>query len=633
MLAHLIYCALVPETVSIENPGIRLELFLKEVSRQTGVGFHCPTSLKNEVLAASFKDQSIDVLKSQLARVIHGTWEQKDDGWWLVQTSDQKKEEEKWHRDLRRKAIQDLIDAAKANLPGKEWTIKEADQYRQEGANMRQPNRERVNSSAERRRYLAKAPSGRFMASLFSQLKPEMFPLDLLEPDFQLYTINASKIGKELPLDLAKNLEILDRESFLVSITGEDSDIQRNSQHVIVNMPNSFPLRPDVTTYDNKWQMTSYNSPSLLTPTIRVNGELFAPSKLLSEIVAALSYRPTYYEETGKLVDDKSKMEPIWSRVNATFLDALNRDPLGLFQGQSWLDFAREKMQPMLASLCDNPVNRDPKLMVPTPNQTQTNFFVKRDDADGWIVGRPVDPLWNRSHRIDRTLILDYVKRTMRDELATIEDQVIATDIGFYARAFCYDIPNVNLLQNDIRSESVSCAMFGAALRAGIRPDPQTGIIDIQKLPRYAQGELYGNYMDGTLLRLVMDEEYSGICPQFLMPNGIRGIYLKVVPSFEPTFEVKNEAGTSEVLLLSTFAFLVAENMDEKVPLDKLTFRLGRVRTMKVSLCLGERSMDSELFDPFVGPLVASSWNSMPADVKKMVLDKIRERATEPPKH
>ena len=54
---------------------------------------------------------------------------------------------------------------------------------------------------------------------------------------------------------------------------------------------------------------------------------------------------------------------------------------------------------------------------------------------------------------------------------------------------------------------------------------------------------------------------------------------------------------------------------------------------MKVSLCLGERSMDSELFDPFVGPLVASSWNSMPADVKKMVLDKIRERATEPPKH
>ena len=60
-------------TVSIENPGVRLELFLKEVSRQTGQGFHSPTYLNNEVLAASFKDQSIDVLKTQLARVITHT--------------------------------------------------------------------------------------------------------------------------------------------------------------------------------------------------------------------------------------------------------------------------------------------------------------------------------------------------------------------------------------------------------------------------------------------------------------------------------------------------------------------------------------------------------------------------------
>ena len=139
--------------------------------------------------------------------------------------------------------------------------------------------------------------------------------------------------------------------------------------------------------------------------------------------------------------------------------------------------------------------------------------------------------------------------------------------------------------------------------------------------------------MDGELSQLASDDKYSGTCPQILMPNGIRGLYLKVVPSVEPTFEVKDVAGTPEVLLLSTFAFLVAESMEEKVRLDKLTFRLGRVRTMKVSLCLGERSMDSKLLDPIAGPYVASSWNSMPADVKKMVLDVIRDRASEPPKH
>ncbi|MEI7985415.1 MAG: hypothetical protein WCI55_07275 [Armatimonadota bacterium] len=100
------FLALSLGTITFENPGIRLEPFLKEMSKQTGVGFHCPTYLNNEVLAASFKDQSIDILKSQLARVIHGTWEQKEDGWWLIQSSDQKKEEEKWMWETRNTVLQ-----------------------------------------------------------------------------------------------------------------------------------------------------------------------------------------------------------------------------------------------------------------------------------------------------------------------------------------------------------------------------------------------------------------------------------------------------------------------------------------------------------------------------------------------
>ena len=116
-------------TITFENPGIRLEPFLNEMSKQTGIGFHCPTYLNNEVLAASFKDQSIDVLKSQLARVIHGTWEQKEDSWWLVQTSDQKKEEEKWLWETRNRVIQSQIDVLKAVAPTSEWTTQEAYKY------------------------------------------------------------------------------------------------------------------------------------------------------------------------------------------------------------------------------------------------------------------------------------------------------------------------------------------------------------------------------------------------------------------------------------------------------------------------------------------------------------------------
>jgi hypothetical protein len=49
-------------TITFENPGVRLELCLQEMSKQAGQSLRCPVSLKDEVLAASFQNQSIDIV-------------------------------------------------------------------------------------------------------------------------------------------------------------------------------------------------------------------------------------------------------------------------------------------------------------------------------------------------------------------------------------------------------------------------------------------------------------------------------------------------------------------------------------------------------------------------------------------
>jgi hypothetical protein len=628
MLVSLL--ALSVGTITFENPGIRLELFLKEISKQTGVGFHCPVYLNNEVLAASFKDQSIDVLKSQLARVIHGTWEQKEDGWWLTQSSEQKKQEGQWHRDLRRKVIQDIIDVAKATAPTKEWTISDAEQYRRQDMAMRQPDGEHVYTSAERRQFYAKAPPGRFAASLFAQLKPEMFPLDSMEPEYQLYAIRGNGIGKELGIDISHQLEMLNREYNLLS-----TELSDKGEHVIVAVSNSMPLRTSVTVYDKKWQLTAYGSPSMSAPNYRADGELFTPSKNLTESLEALSYQsPVVDPDTLQTLEDPPRMRNIWKRHNDTFADAVNRDPLGLLQGQSWIDYANESKKPMLANLCDSPTGREPKLFVPVPVQTHTTFYTKRDDADGWVLGRPIDPLWNRSHRLDRNLLVQYVKFLSKQDEATIEEQAMAIDIDKYANTFCSGVPNLRLLHRDIpyRDLSICSGLYGAAIRAGIMPDARTGILDIQKLPAYAQGYLRLDYNFGSLVHLVTDDSNNAICEQYLMPNGLQGVYLKVEPSIEPIFELKNEDGEPRAFSLSLeyFAETIKEIIGDQSALDKLKFRLGTRRKAQISLCLGERSIDEVLTDPPKN-LVDYTWKSLPQAIKKMVMDKINEDPPVPP--
>lgn len=585
-------------------------------------------------MAASFKDQSIDVLKTQLARVVHGTWERKEDGWWLVQTSDQKKEEIHWHQDLRRKVIQDIIDAAKATIPSKEWTIKDVDQYRQQEVAMQKTDGERVFTSADRRLHWSRAPAGRFSASVFSQLRPEMFPLDSMEPDYQVYSLHGNGIGKDLGLNISPQLGMLDRERYLLEQTGEYSSVQSQSLHVFISMPNAFPAFASLSIYDKKWQLTSYGASSFTATNYRADGELFAPSSVLTETLEALAYRPALDPDTRQPLEASARLQGIWKRINATFADAVNRDPLGLLHGQCWIDYAQEVKKPVLANLCDSQTQREPKMFVPLPVQTHTTIYLKRDDADGWVLGRPIDPIWNRTHRLDRNLLLQYVKLVSRENDATVEEQAMAMDIEDYAITFCSGIPSARLFRHSNQSieNSDGPRLYGAALRAGIRPDPRTGILDIQRLPAYAIGSLQLNFNDGLLSRLGSDEQYdSGICPQIIMPNGLQGLYLKIATTFEPVFEVKDEEdGKLTLYSLDYFASSISDIIDNPAALERLSFRMGSERAVKFSLCLGERSMDETLTDPPMA-MVSTTWKTLPAAIKKMLIDKINENPPDPP--
>ena len=623
-------------TISFENPGIRLELFLKEMSKQSGQGFHCPVYLNNEVLTASFKDQSIDVLKSQLARVIHGTWEQKEDGWWLVQTGDQKKEELSWHREMRRTFIQQLIDWGKANLPTKEWTIKEAELYERQTKEMRKPTGEHRITAAERRVIMSRSAENRFGASLIAQLKPEMFPLDSLEEDYQFYSVNGAPIGHDLPINVDNSLAMMDREIALSGLVGDQFVPDSHAKRVLISIPNRFPMFPDMAVYDQYWKFVAIPYPWLFNSRARLIGESFPLSDYLTTFFEAVRLGvPGGPDEEGTS-RSSAKYKSIWDHIRAVFLDAPNQDPLGILQGRCWIDFSHSVKQPMLVSLCDDNTT-DPKYSVPAVQQTQTVINVTRDDHDGWVLGRPANPLWNRTHRIDRYLIQQVARlRQKSDKELTIEECGIVADITGFADTYCAGIPNDRYLQNLNMSSgmggdsNILLEIFGATIRAGIKPNLRTGIIDQAALPSWARGYLLAKYMEGSFSQFI-PENKKDLCPQYCFPNGIQGMYFKIEPSIEPIFEIKDSEIGAYKASLDDFAAVVKDCLEKRFPLELIPFKLGAVRHLELSLCLGDKAMQTSVEDPPLSALRASNWQSLDPLLKQRILQKVKELDQEIP--
>ena len=274
-------------TITLENPGIRLELFLKEMSNQSGQPFHCTAYLNNEVLAASFTDQSIDIVKSQLARVIHGTWTQKDDGLWLIQTPDQKKEEEKWMWDSRNMVLQTQIDSLKAVAPTTEWTIKEAEKYWLDLKASRKKTGEAIWTAERRRALRLQSPESRLCARIASQLTVKMFIENPLQFNINRYS-NCGLPGHiTLPIDFDAELRRYESERLLFQQLGETTENPKKAVHVELRYSSVEREYIFFSWLDKDWKYVGNSFPSvyLNAKTFLAQGESFPVSKETQEIL------------------------------------------------------------------------------------------------------------------------------------------------------------------------------------------------------------------------------------------------------------------------------------------------------------------------------------------------------------
>ena len=523
------FLALSLGTITFENPGIRLELFLKEMSKQTGVGFRCPTYLNNEVLAASFKDQSIDVLKSQLARVIHGTWELKEDGWWLIQSSDQKKEEKKWNHDQRYGLFQWEISRLKEYAPTKELTRAEVQKYysnRVTGKEIEGPNP--IESSPVPRRKVLNVmePENRFQSRISAQLKPEYFDFEGLTKGEKRYTPLGLPGHIKIPIDGEGPLTSFLREFQLGVDLGVTQD-RKGSTATNFEIHVGLGEVPDfhITLFNHLWRYVDscWSSTELGSTDLIAEGETF---QLSPESQQRFDYSNLVSEARYDHSQDAIlKANPEYEACARVIRHAIQTDPLGLLQGICWVDFAKIQHRPLLVSLEEDVYQMRPTRFVPKVDQLAIKVGMQRVDQDGWILGRPKNPLYNRTWRVDRSIVESFIKIVESSKYFSIENQLRVDDVSRYAWTFAHGIPNEHFLIGfDSRGNGPFC-ILGTLSVDQLQSCLKGNRLPAERLPERGQIYLQDLTAHGNLDELCpLIKKGEGSTPIYCLPRGTQGM-------------------------------------------------------------------------------------------------------------
>ena len=610
------------DTISFENPGIRLELFLKDLSRQSGQGFHCTPYLNNEVLAASFKDQTIDVLKSQLARVIHGTWEQKEDGWWLIQTSEQKKAEITWARTIRNKILQTQFDQLRKIAPKAEWTIKDAEKYWLTVQDFPKFINEHKWTVEQGHALLLTSAESRFAGMFASLVTPEMFKGD---PLLGRYTVHGLSGHIELPINLDDALARFNNEIQMYRQVSRSTETGEEAKHFEVNLqPGEVPVI-SIEFYDKNWRYVHSGIPSLYLPTRLVaKAEAFPIS---AETIEALDLMQQFEEgDRARIMKENAQSAVVRDAVE-TFANATKRDPLRIKQGRCWTDFAHSVKKPLLVSMEDDDGNLRPRQVVPTIDQPEFSIGMKREDADGWVLGRPLNPEFNRSRRVDRVMVERLSKVLSGPAPESFEAQFQSKAILIFIECYKNRIPNDPFLFDYLNDGASVVGILGSLSAGQLDSLLQGNMMPVATMPDNPRYFLSAYAALGLLNQLSprhTDEILS--CPLYCLPNGISGITLSASMKEEPEFLFFAKPGEPPTnrMSLSSYAQTYKDVLQNSAS-PPGSFALQNRRVLTTTFSLGARSRSFENTEPGSGPLSQSyTWDTLPESIKTQVLEKLK---------
>ena len=615
-MVSIIFALTSSQVISVENPGIRLKLFLRELSKQSGLEFGCSIDLENEVLAASFKNQSIDLVKTQLSRVVHASWTNRDGLLWISQTEEEKKAERLEHREIRRKQIQNRLDSLKSYIPKHSLTTDDVNDYMQylkgryEGGFFHSQSGEGIPKTLEE--VSRSKPIFRLAARLSTLIKPDSFNLDGFDTKLTMWHSNSSLNGLiPLPIDYQETLSRFEEETEAFRPASLDpSSVMFLPMHLVV--ANNFE---SVAVFDRNWKrIDNVGISPTPSPASAAKQEYFTISpETIEGINAGFS---THEFESMKQIP---AIQKVWEVLRRPDLE----DPLGIVYGRLWLDFARFLDKPVLVSIPDSITELDPLFKFKSKMHEFIRDGYDRIDADNWLLARPLDPLEARVRRLDRSLIRHYADLTLSRRSHSLDESAENGAIGLSV-----------ILRNQIwigsqyfptiYRQSNLLPVYGNLSRA-IRSKIRSGIsIPVTSLSQDAIDAIRF-LRDLDYLYSISDKDSAGgtnpYFPLSVIPNDFANMLFEANLSTDIVFKVKGNHPDIELsldYLKLELKRLAASEVTHHF--DGLLLQYAECKRLNMRLRIGRKTFEDHISEEpaqFSQPIL---WENLPADIKDQIL-------------
>jgi hypothetical protein len=415
MLAMTLGLVIQSTPINVESPGIRLVNLIPKLASEARLSLSVVPYLENDVVAIRTMGRPWEEVKSNLAKVLNATWEEKDGRFVLTQTSEQQKQDLDARYGCIASKIRRLKEELAPHYAAEAWSETQFGTWLARVTKSFEPEQSLATRLPEMIWQRRSEPTGRFMSRLFNGIEPREFLK--VGPTLEHHPFSDLQIPLHAQISVPTSaiLASLNSEVEMVrSLPGFDwknsqpSKTIRNAAHWQLKLTEAGAdaLIANVTLLDSRGESCQTISEFSNFPVPKLFEAMRGKPKLTEFAQIRLrdaSKLDSSYNDgaTAQQIEagNKERLEAIgfvrelciqWSKSE-------REDPLGYLGGDGWRLFSEESGKPMLSLLSDDGSNE-----VVTPQSPASTGGTYRADTMGWIIGMQRDPYYVRQNRVDR---------------------------------------------------------------------------------------------------------------------------------------------------------------------------------------------------------------------------------------
>ena len=562
--------------VNVEIKGVRMVNAAPILAQALGLdSLSIGPTLKNDVILFRAKDASVADVKNQFAKIFNATWEQKSDGWWLKQSSEQKIADQRTYDKNRYKYFSELTEKAQKRIQGlKPLDEAECNSLQAQLKAISSSTVSQNNSLYQRTSKIdGQGPMSRFGYRAVLRLTPDIWMKLNEDSPRAVFSTKPTNMQRPFPFRVDDLIaQVIDDENNWVNYAGTEPlpgpslPGEPNSHYYLGSLNNERKAMKfsDFSTVTMALQLggqgvvfKAYDAKGKSTLNTTVSfpdfGEDFTEEMIKSEITRMMKKTVNLTGDAGEYLDMFAPRDPmrgipqniksVSSSLRAKLIQPEKIDPLSIAAGDVFLASVDTPNALMIMS-DDFRSTRFIDFNSPLLRRQDTCHF---SNTDGWTIVSFNDPVAARKRMPDRQKLgklLRFINDNQRP--LTLEEQALFTyELPWDAESEYSYQSHLRPLQTTVvesMSNRTAMRIYGS-MSSGIRDRAKKGPVPVSSLSAETKLEIFrslfysGDYeaqvqmewrnvstpADQQKMQNLQELIYGGLYQEktFLLPNGL----------------------------------------------------------------------------------------------------------------